>query len=200
MRSPRSSRQFLSIAAIFTVISTHVVRAHQFRPALVGSGPKSLANLIDEKKLVAKGQHDAVVMFDAAVEEDGSVGSIWCHGPPEANALKDEVEKELRHASFVPAAIDGTKTEVAFHGTVVFVSQNGRPHLRVFANQDRAELARESDYIQPQLVVDSEDWDGAEPLLELVKNHARRGHAVLSITLDADGKVLDRKLLREDPS
>ncbi len=167
----------------------------------MGNGPRSLVNLIDGQKLLQKGQGDGVVMFDIAVEDDsaGSVSWIWCHAGPNAKALKAEVEKELRRASFVPALIDGKRVGVAFHGTVIFTVRDGRPYLRVFANQDQNKLARQSDYIQPQRLLDSEDWDGVEDMLEVVKMHAKAGRAVLSITVDADGKMRERHLVREDP-
>ena len=174
----------------------------RFRPALVGHGPKSLVNLIDTQKLLAKGQGDGVVMFDAAIEADdgGSVSWIWCHAAPGSEILKDEVTKELRHASFVPALIDGKEVGVTFYGTVIFSVREGHPYLRVFANQDRTALAEQSDLIQPQMLLDSEDWEAAKPLLEVVRMHARTGHAVLSVTVEANGKVRDIHLVREEPT
>ncbi len=174
----------------------------RFRPALVGNGPRSLVNLIDVQKLLAKKQGDGVVMFDAAIEADnnGSVSWIWCHAAPGSETLKEEVTKELRHASFIPALINGKEVDVVFYGTVIFTAREGRPYLRVFANQDRAALAQQSDLIQPQMLLDSEDWEGAKPLLEVVRMHARTGHAVLSVTVEVNGKVRDVHLVREEPT
>jgi hypothetical protein len=173
---------------------------HSYRPALVGNGPKSLVNLIDGQKLIEKGQQDGVVMFDVIVNgSDGSADLVWCHGPREVKLLKTEVQRAALNASFVPALIDGKPVDVAFHGAAIFVVREGHPYLKIFANQDADELARQTDYIQPQLVPDSTDWDAAKPMLEVVRRHARTGHAILSITLEADGKVRDRHLLEEDP-
>jgi hypothetical protein len=202
MSSPLNARHLLFSGLLFlqSIPLANIATAHQFRPALVGNGSHSLVNLIDNQKLLAKGQPDSLVMFDAGIQEDGSVDWIWCHAPPEAKTLKEEVEKALRHAAFVPATIDGGKVAILFHGTVIFINQGGRPHLRVFANQDRSELARQGDYIQPQMILDSEDWEGAQPMLAVVKNHARAGHAALAITVDEQGTIRDRRLLREDPT
>jgi len=202
MRSPRVRRPFLPFAAIFAIVSINCAGAHQFRPALVGNGPKSLANLIDEKKLAAKGQGDAVVMFEAAIAPDdsGFVASTWCHGGPESKLLKTEVQNALLHASFVPAAIDGKLVPAVFHGTVVFAVRNGQPHLRVFANQDREALAQESDFIEPQELIGTDDFDDAKPYLEVVRHHTRSGRALLSITVDAGGKLRDARVLKEDPT
>jgi hypothetical protein len=199
---PRRSFFGVTVCLLFQFASSEKAAAqHHYRPALVGNGPKSLVNLIDRQKLVEKGQRDGVVMFDAAVDDDasGSVTWIWCHASPEAKALKAEVEKELLHASFVPAMIDGKRVSVEMHGTAMFTVRDGRPYLKVFANQDPDELARQSDYIQPQMLVDSEDWEDARPMLEVVRLHARAGHAVLSITVDGEGNVRDRHLVREEP-
>jgi TonB family protein len=37
-------------------------------------------------------------------------------------------------------------------------------------------------------------------MLVIVKNHGRAGRAILSITVDADGKMRDRRLVREEPA
>ena len=176
--------------------------APSFRPALIGNGPKSLVNLIDTQKLLAKGQGDGVVMFDVAIDADdgGSVNWIWCHAAPGSEILKEEVTKALRRASFIPALINGKEVGVAFYGTVIFVVRDGRPFLRVFANQDRTALAQQNDLIQPQMLLDSEDWEGAKPLLEVVKMHTRTGHAIISVTVDQSGKVRDLHLVREEPT
>jgi hypothetical protein len=173
----------------------------EFRPALVGNGPKSLVNLINGRRLIEKGQGDAVVMFDAVIEDDpdGSVEVMWCRPGPGAKLLKNEVQNALARASFVPALIDGKRVSVVFHGTVIFMVRDGRPYLRVLANEDRNELAQQSNYIQPQLIFGSRDWYGVQAMLDVVKHHARTGHAVLSITVDADGKMQDRHLLYEEP-
>jgi len=44
-----------------------------FRPVLIGQGPTTLINRIDEQDLVRKGQKDALVMFLCAVKKDGGV-------------------------------------------------------------------------------------------------------------------------------
>src|SRR5207244_6807967 len=37
-----------------------------------------------------------------------------------------------------------------YYGTVTFAIVNDKPRLRIFSNQERAELAKESDFIGPQ--------------------------------------------------
>jgi Gram-negative bacterial TonB protein C-terminal len=172
-----------------------------FRPALVGNGPKSLVNLIDGSKLMREGQQDAVVMFDAVVVDDGGgfVSSFECHGSPGSDRLKKEVSKELLRAAFIPALANGRPAGVFFRGSVVFAVRNGRPQLQVFANQDREELARGSDFIEPQLILGTDDWKEAKPYLEVLRKQLRHGIAVVSITVDAEGNRKEMHLVREDP-
>jgi hypothetical protein len=170
-----------------------------FRPALVGNGPKSLVNLIDTKKLAARGQGDGVVMFNASVDDDGSVFWAWCHARPESGRLKAEVERALLHATFFPAVVDGKSAGVSFYGTVVFAIRDGHSYLRVFANQASDELARESDFIEPQMLLGSGDWEKGRTYLEVVRHHARAGFAVLSISVDVEGHLRGLQLVREEP-
>ena len=199
---PRNLRLVAPLLLISIALSHPAAAEHRYRPALIGKGPKSVVNLIDKEKLLQRGQQDGVVMFDATIEDDaqGSVSLVWCHGPPEVKVLKAEVQNALLHASFVPAMIDRERVSVVFHGAAIFAVRNGRPYLQVFANQDPDELAKQADYIQPQLIYGSYDWDAAKPLLEVVRRHTRTGHAILSITVDADGRLRERHLLREDPA
>ena len=44
------------------------------------------------------------------------------------------------------------RTSAWFAGTVVFVVENGRPHLRMFANQDLDEIKRGADFVAPQMI------------------------------------------------
>ena len=171
-----------------------------FRPALVGNGPKSLVNLIDTAGLVRAGQQDAVVMFDAAVSGDGgAVEYSLCYGDGDSKALQKEVSKELRRAVFIPALAHGKSVDVFFRGSVVFAVRAGRPLLQVFATQDRNELARASDYVEPQMLVGTDDWKEAKEYLGVLTHHWKRGVAVVAITVDAQGKRQGMRLVREDP-
>jgi TonB family protein len=82
---------------------------------------------------------------------------------------------------------------------VIFAVVNGKPHLRVFANQDVDELKRGSDFIAPQSVFQtgSAFWP------------SRPGHAAylglgaivkVRHSVDATGKTTDVKVLTESPA
>ena len=116
------------------------------RPALIGSGPGSLVNLIDTEALFQKGQRDAWVMFECGVAGDGIVfGSDFFTASPDSRLLKNEIRRRLRQTRFIPAVYNHKRTSAWFAGTVVFVVANGRPRLRIYANQDLDEIKRGAD-------------------------------------------------------
>jgi outer membrane biosynthesis protein TonB len=121
------------------------------RPALVGSGPQALVNKIDVAELFTKGQKDGAVMFACIVDAKGDVSWNATYRPtPNSQLLEREVLKQLPGAKFVPAIHDGKLVDVVFFGTVFYSVAEGKPHLRVFANQETEELKKESDFIAPQ--------------------------------------------------
>lgn len=123
------------------------------RPALVGSGPDSLVNLIETQALMQKGQHDAWVMFRCVVGPDGRVGEVITYRvSPEADLLKQEVSRRLKKARFTPPVYNHHWTYASVSGTVVFVISQGQPRLRVYENQEMDELKRGSDFIAPRPV------------------------------------------------
>ena len=83
----------------------------EIRPALIGSGPGSLVNLIDAQALFQKGQRDAWVMFECAVLGDGGArGSDFFTASPNSNLLQNEIRKRLRQTRFIPAAYNHKRT------------------------------------------------------------------------------------------
>lgn len=172
----------------------------EFRPALVGNGPKSLVNRIDTQKLIQAGQGDAVVMFDEMVfpfTVKGAYGTVY-PGTPGSQFLQKAVLKALDGAEFIPAIANHKVTAVDFHGTVIFFSQK-KPNLRVFANQDRVELARLADFVSPQVIGGSTKFDPKDPALETARRMKKNGVVVLSLRVSEKGELLGSKVVSEDP-
>ncbi len=188
------------------VLSCHLIAAAAVqaepasRPALVGNGAKSLVNLIDVKKLAAKGQGDAAVMFECYVGRNGKAedGRTY-RGTPDSKRLAHEVEVALERAFFVPAVSDHKPVEVYFDGAVMFYMVNGQPQLHVYANQSAEDLKVGKDFIAPQLISGTDDWDSAKTELEKARLHQKNGAAVLAISVDASGRVTNMKVASEDP-
>lgn len=171
------------------------------RPAFVGSGPKALINLIDTQKLIKKGQGNAALMFTCNVEPDGRVSdrsSRLYRLTEGAETLKQEVKDQLYRCRFVPAVHNHKKTWAWFYGTVTFVVVNGKPRLRIFANQDPTELEKESDFVAPQSIyVIGHHYDHVYFPERAFATEDDPGVVELSLTVDASGKLTDIKLIKE---
>src|SRR6266446_7507384 len=161
------------------------------RPAMIGSGPGSLVNLIDTQALFQKGQRDAWVMFECAVAGDGiAFGSDFFTWSPNSDLLKNEVRRRLRQARFIPAVNEHKRTHAWFAGTAVFVVTNGRPHLRLYANQDLDEIKRGADFVAPQLIYVPNHFISNFPEYPSAAKHAEVGGVLkLRHSVDVNGKT-----------
>src|SRR2546430_358062 len=98
--------------SIADLADLHAAEA-RFRPALIGNGPNALINVIDTKKLMEKGQQDALLMFSCFVRRDGKVWGYYTYREtPGSKWLKKEVENRLTGCHFIPAIYNGEKTQV----------------------------------------------------------------------------------------
>jgi hypothetical protein len=173
------------------------------RPALVGSGPKSLINLISEKHLMDRGVQHGALYFMARVDPNGypSYSRVW--GTTKGlEPLRDEVTERLAEARFVPAVYDHHHVYAWFYGTLAFSVVDNKPHLRIFANQELPELQKESDFIAPQPIwLPGKIYDTAK-----LKNpfgtwstEDQGGAADLLLTVDPSGKIESVKVDKVDP-
>src|SRR5205814_267973 len=75
-----------------------------FRPALIGSGPNSLINIIDAAELIKKGQKEAAVMFSCLVSPTGDIVRSGAYrGTLNSELLEQELLKAMATAKFIPA-------------------------------------------------------------------------------------------------
>jgi hypothetical protein len=175
-----------------------------FRPVLIGQGPSSLVNRIDEQDLIRKGQKDALVMFLCAVKKDGAVAwSSTYGGTPDSDFLKQELQKRISPASnpkFFPAVHDHQLVDAIYYGTVTFRVVNGKPRLRIFSNQEAGELEKEHDFIGPQpFFGDGSGFTGFNyPPMEDGRLQVD-GKAELKLKVDATGNLRDINVVSEQP-
>jgi hypothetical protein len=194
----------LIVVAILAGLSLGVARLPaenlpQIRPALIGSGPGSLVNLVDAQALFQKGQRDAWVMFECGVAGDGVVyGSDFFTASPDSRLLKNEVRQRLRQTRFIPAVYNHKRTSAWFAGTVLFVVTNGQPHLRVYANQDLDEIKRGADFVAPQFITvpNKNVSDFPRFPTEAGRDYAA-GVVKLRHSVDANGKTTDVQVISE---
>lgn len=171
------------------------------RPAMVGNGPGSLVNLIDTEALFRKGQGDAWVMFECGVAGDAIVGgSDFFTASPQADLLKNEIRRRLRQTTFVPAVYNHKRTHAWFAGTALFVVKGGRPHLRIYANQDLDEIRRGVDFVAPQYIWVPNHYITDFPDYPSAARHAEVGGVVkLRHSVDVSGKTTDVQVISERP-
>src|SRR6266567_1811780 len=113
----------------------------ELRPAVLGAGSDSLINKIDTADLIKKGQKDAAVMFSCLVAPTGDVVRSGAYrGTRGSELLERELLKRLANERFIPAIHNHQPVIAIFYGTVTFAVVNGKPRLRIFANQQLDEL------------------------------------------------------------
>src|ERR1043166_3555377 len=123
----------------------------QYRPALLPLGPNSVINRIDTAGLIRDGQKDGSLYFRCSVGKMGEILDTWTyHQSPDSTLLERELVLCLDQAVFIPAIYDHEPVYTFFFGTITFKVIDGKPRLRIFANQEEAELKKESDFIGPQ--------------------------------------------------
>jgi hypothetical protein len=198
----------LSIVALgwsqVDVPSSQTAKLPMYRPVLLGTGPDALINRIDTAGLIKQGQKDAAIMFSCSVKKDGAVLSVSTYrGTPDSKLLEQEILKKLSAAAnpkFIPGIYNHIPVDAIYYGTVMFAIVNDKPRLRIFSNQEREELKKESDFIGPQPF-----WGGDSkfngfryPSRETAPVMVN-GSAELALKVDATGNLQDLKLLSEEP-
>jgi len=84
----------------------------EFRPALIGSGPNSLINILDAAELIKKGQKEAAVMFSCLVSPTGDIVRSGAYrGTLNSELLEQELLKGMATAKFIPAFRSGQPVE-----------------------------------------------------------------------------------------
>jgi TonB family protein len=172
----------------------------KYRPALLGTGPTSVINRIDSVGLIQNGQKDATLSFCCSVSKEGDIANVWTYrGTPGYELLEKELVKRLDQTKFIPAVYNHHPVYVLFYGTVTFKIVDGKPRLRIFANQETEELKKESDFIGPQ------PFAGADSKFEGLHypndslTTVLSGIVELAMKVDADGNMKDLRVASESP-
>jgi Gram-negative bacterial TonB protein C-terminal len=172
----------------------------EFRPALLGTGPDSLINRMDTADLIKKGQKDAAVMFTCLVAPTGEiVRSGTYRGTKGSELLEKEVLKRLANAKFIPAIHNHQPVVAVFYGTVTFAVVNGKPRLRIFANQQLEELKKESDFIDPQPYVGQDSKFTGTHYPETPTTVVLTGAVDVAVEVDSAGNLKSMQVMSEEP-
>jgi TonB family protein len=172
----------------------------EFRPALIGTAPNALINTIDTAELIKKGEKDAAVMFSCLVAPTGQIVRSGAYrGTPGSELLEQELLKRLTTAKFIPAIHNHQPVIAVFYGTVKFAVVNGKPRLRIFANQQLGELDKETDFIDPQPFVGQDSKFTGVHYPETGSTVAVTGVVELALKVDTKGNLKDLQVLSEEP-
>jgi TonB family protein len=172
----------------------------EFRPALLGTASDSLINRIDTAELIKKGQKDGAVMFSCLVAPTGHVVRSGAYrGTQKSELLEQEVLKRLATAKFIPAIHNHQPVIAIFYGTVTFAAVNGKPRLRIFANQQLDELKKESDFIDPQPYVGQDSKFTGVHYPDTGTTVQLTGVAELALNVDAAGNLKSMEVVSEEP-
>src|ERR1043165_4915612 len=146
------SRSFAALALLFLSAPVFAQGLPEFRPALLGTHHQSLINKINTESLMKRGQCEAVVMFTAGISELGH-GYIWetYRATPNSDLLSKELMGRTSQAQFEAAVYKHQHVGVILTGTVAFSVGAGKPHLRIFLNQEESDFKQGKDFIAPQL-------------------------------------------------
>ena len=172
----------------------------ELRPALIGTGPDSLINRIDTADLIKKGQKDGAVMFSCLVAPTGDIVRSGAYrGTVGSELLERELLKRLANEKFIPAIHNHQPVIAIFYGTVTFAVVNGKPRLRIFANQQLDELKNETDFIDPQPYVGQDSKFTGIHYPETGTMVQLTGVAELALNVDARGNLKTMHVVSEEP-
>ena len=133
-------------------------------------------------------------------QKTGEIVNTWIYRQsPESTALEQEAFRCLDTAVFVPAIYNHQPVHVLFYGTVSFKIVNGKPRLRIFANQEAEELKKESDFVGPQPFAGRDSKFEGLHYPNDVLTGSISGLVELAMKIDADGNLKELRLVSEYP-
>jgi len=163
-------------------------------------GPNSVINRMDTAGLIRDGQKDGSLYFCSAVNKWGEIVDTWTYKQsPDSQLLERELVRCLDQARFVPAVYDHEPVYVFFYGAVIFKVVDGKPRLRIFANQEPKEIEKESDFVGPQPFYGrGSKFEGLHYPADAVTS-TLSGLVELKMKIDANGKLKDMQIVSEYP-
>lgn len=156
---------------------------------MIANTKRSLINVINVESLAKRGQGNATVMFTCLVSRLGvSFDGFYFRGTPDSDKLGKELVRRCQFAEFLPAVYHHIPVDVIVCGTATFVIIDGKPHLRIYLNQEQEDLFKGRDFVAPQFVISAglSKFRGFRPPPE-ASDH--EGITTTALDVDATGKV-----------
>ena len=141
-------------------------------------------------------------MFSAVISTKGDTRAYYTRvygGTPGTEILTKELIGKIDRAIFHPALYRGTPQDTMIFGTVVFAVVEGKPHLRIYLNQEKEDLKKGSDFIAPQLVFLPGTWFSKEGFRYPARANGQAGTVAVRLDIGVDGKVNGQQLVYESP-
>ena len=154
--------------------------------------------------MIKRGMQHGAVLFRCLVQPSGATAyRIAYGGTSGSEVLREEVKNKLYPARFTPAVYHHHYTYAWFYGTVTFSVVNGKPHLRVYANQEKSELAQGSDFISPQSIyIATHTYDPRPRMINPFGSWSTEdipGTVDFELTVTTAGQLKEIHILKEDP-
>ena len=139
-------------------------------------------------------------MFSCLVAPTGNIVRSGAYrGTRGSELLEQELLKRLANERFIPAIHNHQPVIAIFYGTVRFAVVNGKPRLRIFANQQLDQLDKESDFMDPQPYVGQDSKFTGLHYPDTGSNVAVTGVVELALNVDARGNLQSMQVLSEEP-
>ena len=139
-------------------------------------------------------------MFSCLVAPTGHIVRSGAYrGTRGSELLERELLKRLANEKLIPAIHNHQPVIAIFYGTVRFAVVNGKPRLRIFANQQLDQLDKESDFIDPQPYVGQDSKFTGLHYPDTGSNVAVTGVVDLALNVDASGNLQSMQVLSEEP-
>jgi TonB family protein len=188
------------LVALIAICSN--LNAADTRPAMVGSGPDSLAAQLHYPKKAKEARTQAAVPLYCEIKTNGKAEHVSTVDYKGKREFTDMVDHAVRRCRFQPAMVDGKPVPVMIGGTVIFMFQGNVPAIVVsLSSADKEKTAHMGNYIQPQMI-----GSDAEFRRKILKNRfniffeaGERPSAEVLAHVDAKGNMTGTKLLAEAP-
>jgi len=139
-------------------------------------------------------------MFSCLVAPTGEIASSGAYrGTKGSELLEQELLKRLATSKFIPAVRNHQPVLAVFYGTLKFAVVNGKPRLRIFANQQVNEVNKESDFIDPQPYVAPDSKFTGLHYPETGSTVAVTGVVDVMMSVDAKGNLTHMHVVSEEP-
>jgi hypothetical protein len=138
--------------------------------------------------------------FWCSVTNTSEIANTWTYrGTPESKLLEQELIRCLDRSVFISAIYNHHLVHVLFYGTLTFSIVNGKPRLRIFANQEAEELKKESNFVGPQPFVGRDSKFEGLHYPNDVLTASISGLVELAMKIDADGNLKELRVVSEEP-